>query len=52
MGINYLGSGLYKFMVKAPDYKEAEKLMKNATENAIGFVTKHEGTAEFIRESA
>jgi len=52
MSINYLGSGLYRFNVKASDYKEAEKLMKNATENAIGFVIKHEGTAEFVRESA
>ena len=50
--INYLGSGLYRFMIKAPDYKEAEKLMKNATESAIQLVTKHEGTAEFSRESA
>ena len=50
--INYLGSGLYRFMIKAPDYKEAEKLMKNATESAIELVSKHEGTAEFSRESA
>ena len=50
--INYLGSGLYRFMIKAPDYKEAEKLMKNATESAIGNVAKNAGTAEFNRESA
>ena len=52
ISINYLGSGLYRFMVKAPDYKEAEKLMKNATESAISMVTKHEGVAEFSRDSA
>ena len=52
ISIKYLGSGLYRFMVKAPDYKEAEKLMKNATESAINYVTKHAGTAEFARESA
>lgn len=52
ININYLGSGLYRFMVKAPDYKEAEKLMKNATESAIGFVVKHAGIAEFNRETA
>lgn len=52
MSINYLGSGLYRFMVKAPDYKEAEKLMKNATESAISLVMKNDGTAEFIRDSA
>ena len=49
--INYLGSGLYMFMVKAPDYKEAEKLLKNATESAINFVVKHDGTAEFNRDA-
>ncbi len=50
--INYLGSGLYRFMVKAPDYKKAEKLMKNATESAISNVIKHAGAAEFNRESS
>lgn len=52
ISINYLGSGLYRFMIKASDYKEAEKLMKNATEGAINFVMKNEGVAEFNRESA
>ncbi|MAG91612.1 translation initiation factor IF-2 subunit alpha [Candidatus Woesearchaeota archaeon] len=50
--INYLGSGLYRFMIKAPDYKEAEKLMKNATEKAINIVEKQEGFAEFNREGS
>ena len=50
ISINYLGSGLYRFMVKASDYKEAERFMKNATETAIGFVTKHAGVAEFNRD--
>lgn len=50
--INYLGSGLYRFMVKAPDYKEAEKIMKSATESAIGVVAKHAGLAEFSRDDA
>lgn len=52
ININYLGSGLYRFMIKAPDYKEAEKLIKNATESAINIVTKHAGMAEFNRESS
>ena len=50
INISYLGSGLYRFMVKAPDYKEAEKIMKNATESAIGNVARHSGIAEFTRE--
>ena len=50
LSINYLGSGLYRFMVKAHDYKEAEKVMKAATENTIGYLTKHAGNAEFTRD--
>ena len=50
ISINYLGSGVYRFMVKAADYKGAEKLMKNATETAISYVTKNVGIAEFSRE--
>ena len=51
VNINYLGSGMFRFMVKAPDYKEAEKIMKNASDAAISFFAKHNGTAEFSRES-
>ena len=47
--INYLGSGLYRFMLKAPDYKDAEKVMKAATDTAISIVTKNSGQAEFVR---
>lgn len=49
--ISYVGSGCYRFMVKAPDYKEAEKIMKNATSSATTYITKHSGIAEFSRES-
>ena len=49
ININYLGSGFYRFMVKAPDYKEAEKLMKAATEGVIDFIVKNSGIAEFNR---
>ena len=45
-----MGSGIYRFMVKAPDYKEAEKIMKAATETAVGIISKHDGVAEFNRE--
>ena len=49
IGIIYLGSGLYRFMLKAPDYKEAEKIMKTASEIAISNVTRNAGIAEFTR---
>ena len=50
--IVYLGSGLYRFSVKAPDYKEAEKILKTATDLTINFVSKHAGSAEFTRDSS
>ena len=51
ISINYLGSGVYRFMIKAPDYKIAEKIMKAATETAISYMAKQAGTAEFNRDS-
>ena len=48
--ITYLGSGQYLFLVKASDYKHAEKLIKNATDSALQHVTKNEGIAEFTRD--
>ena len=50
ININYLGSGQYRFFVTASNYKDAEKLMKNATDAAVGVITKQEGIAEFSRE--
>jgi translation initiation factor 2 subunit 1 len=49
--INYLGSGTYHFMVTAPDYKEAEKYLKDSTESAIQIVKKTDGIAEFTRDT-
>ena len=50
--IIYLGSGQFRFSVKAPDYKEAEKILKTATDVTINFVSKHSGTAEFARDAS
>ncbi|MBI2653779.1 translation initiation factor IF-2 subunit alpha [Candidatus Woesearchaeota archaeon] len=52
ISISYLGSGTYRFMVKASDYKEAEKIISDAVESAVNNVTKNAGTAEFARESS
>ena len=50
--IKYLGAGSYNVRVNAKDYKEAEKLIKEVTEEAIGYVEKNEGNGEFIRMEA
>ena len=52
ISISYLGSGLYRFILKASEYKEAEKVMKTATDTATGIVAKQGGIAEFARDSA
>ena len=51
LSINYLGSGTYRFLVKAKDYKEAEKIMEVSTTSVISFISKNLGVAEFKRES-
>ncbi len=47
--IKYLGAGSYNVVINAKDYKEAEKLLKDASEKALEHVRKNEGEGEFIR---
>ena len=50
--IKYLGAGSYNIVISAKDYKEAEKLLKEATEKAIEYAKKNEGKGEFVRLEA
>jgi len=50
--IKYLGAGSYNIAISAKDYKEAEKLLKEATEKAIEYAKKNEGKGEFVRLEA
>ena len=47
--VRYLGGGNYNLMVDAPDFKEAEKILKKAADSAITFMGKNDGKAEFKR---
>ena len=47
--ISYLGSGAYRVIVKAADYKEAEKRLKEGIGASIDLIKKEEGEAEFIK---
>jgi translation initiation factor 2 subunit 1 len=47
--ISYLGGGKYKFTVEALEYKDAEPILKESTDTAIAYITKHGGTGEFTR---
>ena len=52
ISIKYLGAGSYNVAVNAKDYKEAEKILKEASEKALEYVRKNEGEAEFVRAEA
>lgn len=47
--VKYLGGGSYGVEVEAEDFKEAEKILKNATEETLKFIKDKKGEAEFIR---
>ena len=49
--VKYLGGGSYNVEVDAKDFKEAEKILKNATEAALEFIKNKKGEGEFIRKS-
>ncbi len=47
--IKYKGAGVYNVVVKAPDYKEAEKILGKATEVVIKHIEKNKGKGSFER---
>ncbi len=50
--VYYIGSPKYRIRVIAEDYKTAEKIMKNAADKAIEYITKAGGHGEFHRKEA
>jgi len=52
ISIKYLGAGSYNVVINAKDYKEAEKILKEASEKAIEYVRKKDGMGEFARQEA
>ena len=51
-GVKYLGGGNYGIEVEAKDFKEAEKILKNVTEETLKFIKEKKGEGEFIRLEA
>ncbi len=47
--VKYLGGGNYGVEVEAKGFKEAEKILKNATEEVLKFIESKKGEGEFIR---
>lgn len=48
--VRYDSAGRYNITVKASNYPDAEKILKEATDKAITFVEDKKGEAEFIRK--
>lgn len=45
----YEGGGKYRIIIKAPDYKEAEEILKKSYTKAIQLIQKSGGKGEFVR---
>lgn len=48
--LTYKGSGKYRLVVTAPDYKQAEAVLKDATTKVTDQMEEHDGTARFERK--
>ncbi|MBC7081606.1 MAG: translation initiation factor IF-2 subunit alpha [Thermoplasmatales archaeon] len=48
--VKYISAPLYRIEVTAPDYKIAEKKLKENVNKAIEYIKKHKGDGKFIRE--
>ena len=50
ISVKYKGAGDYSVIVNAPNYKEAEKLLKNSIDKVERYMEKKKGTISFERE--
>lgn len=48
--VRYISAGHYHILVKAGNYQDAEKILKEAVDKSISFVEENKGTAEFIKK--
>ena len=48
--LTYVSAPIYRIQVSAPDYKNAEAVMKNTTEQGIKYIESNGGTGSFHRE--
>jgi translation initiation factor 2 subunit 1 len=47
--ISYLGGGKYRILVKGTEYKQVEKILKDASDTAISLIKKNKGKIEYTR---
>ena len=48
--VSYVGAPRYRVMVRAPDYKTAEEVIKSAAQAGIDHIVANDGTGEFVRK--
>ncbi len=48
--VTYVSAPMYRIKVKATDYKNAERILKNATDESIAYIKQQHGEADFHRE--
>lgn len=48
--VTYVSAPMYRIKVKASDYKNAERILKSATDEAIAYIKQHHGEGDFHRE--
>jgi len=51
LDITYVGAPRYRIHVKAPDYKQAESVLKKAAQSAVKHIEQHGGEGAFHREA-
>ncbi len=50
INVKYKGAGDYGIIVNAPNYKEAEKLLKNSMDKVERYMEKKKGIFGFVKE--
>jgi len=48
--VSYISAPIYRVHIKAPDYKIAEKTLREAVDGSINHIKEHHGVGEFHRE--
>jgi translation initiation factor 2 subunit 1 len=51
LSITYIGAPRYRIHVTAPDYKQAESVLKKSAQAAVKYIEQHGGEGTFLREA-
>lgn len=48
--VNYISAPVYRILIRAPEYKTAEKVLKESTDRGVEYIKAHHGLGEFYRD--